>query len=296
MTRENLAKGICSSKYIYMLERGDRSPSVEMIAKIGEAMQEDLLRYIPYADCDDPVGVARIMEKINESNSHSDYLNLKALTQKAKTMEDFQRKPWSDELQYNEIFCEVYELPWSVAILEKVKEIILVNGGRVNMNDDSEGDLPNPLLKYYNLLAYYHFVAKDFDEAAWLIRHNYSRYKLLRHLPQYRESFISIGLNHLRTLAHSKSFAVMIDEAEDMIAFMRQVKSFDRLHAIHYYLSQAFYHTGRTDEAIREYARFIHAGSSGMNPVDFAVYKSSPYSNIIKETGMLKAVLMEALI
>ena len=55
LSRAELAKGICSEKYVYLIEKGKRTPSTQIMRHFCNKLKTDLFLYYEYLDCKDPI-------------------------------------------------------------------------------------------------------------------------------------------------------------------------------------------------------------------------------------------------
>lgn len=57
MSRNDIAKNICTEKYVYLIEKGQRTPSADMTRLLGDNLGIDLFEYYQYLDCINPIEV-----------------------------------------------------------------------------------------------------------------------------------------------------------------------------------------------------------------------------------------------
>ncbi len=50
MSRKELAENICSEKYLYLIEKGDRTPSSEITRLLGDKVGVDIFKYYAVYD------------------------------------------------------------------------------------------------------------------------------------------------------------------------------------------------------------------------------------------------------
>lgn len=50
LTRQELSAEICSEKYLYMIEKGDRTPSTEVMRRLEDRMGVAILKYYEYPE------------------------------------------------------------------------------------------------------------------------------------------------------------------------------------------------------------------------------------------------------
>lgn len=102
LTRADLAKDICSEKYIYLIEKEERTPSAKMLIEISDRLNTDLFAYYRYLDCENPIAVMAYINKFSHLRLTYQQKELRELTVSAKELPDFQKAPWSHEILRNE--------------------------------------------------------------------------------------------------------------------------------------------------------------------------------------------------
>lgn len=121
MSQEVLAEGICTSKYIYLIEKGDRNPSSDILSQLGEKLDTDLFDFYEYIDCEDPVAVREMFNEFLKYRGQMNLVRLLKLNHEARALPDFQRAPWSYELKVNEyMYMLLIEKKY-----EEIKELLM---------------------------------------------------------------------------------------------------------------------------------------------------------------------------
>lgn len=75
---QEVAKGICSPKYIYLIEKGDRTPSLLILSKLNKKFKFDLYTIFPFSECQDPLYYAKIHADLSQYRSFYNVAKLKA--------------------------------------------------------------------------------------------------------------------------------------------------------------------------------------------------------------------------
>jgi len=97
-----LAHGICTDKYIYLIEKGERSPSTEILRLLGNRLGVDYVVYYEYLDCLDPIRVREFMIQMKVIRKNNNQAELMEVTLEAKKIPDFNTLPWKYEVVLNE--------------------------------------------------------------------------------------------------------------------------------------------------------------------------------------------------
>lgn len=102
MPREQLSRGICTAKYLYLIEKGDRTPSNAILAKLGERMNMSFFDYYNYLECEDPIEVKKIMTEFMRYRRNFDFEKLTHYQDVADAVPDFKKIPWIFEIDFNQ--------------------------------------------------------------------------------------------------------------------------------------------------------------------------------------------------
>lgn len=108
MSRSALAVNICSEKYIFLIEKGKRTPSSIMLKQLSQRLGVDLFEYYKYLDCIDPTAVRDYMKVFHNYRMKNYTEELKKETEAAMNLPDFKNKPWSYEIQLNILSYNVF--------------------------------------------------------------------------------------------------------------------------------------------------------------------------------------------
>jgi len=90
ITQKQLAEGICTPGYIYRIEKGERTPSAELIEQISMRLGIDLVDYLSLSQYESPSFVKCIMTSIVNLRQKEEYEKLGELLDSIKNHEDFQ--------------------------------------------------------------------------------------------------------------------------------------------------------------------------------------------------------------
>lgn len=101
LSRKELCEGICTEKYAYLIERGERTPSAEVLRLMGIRLGRNLFEYIEYLDCADPMRVHALIARLNLFRNFNQLDDLRDTIREAEALPDFARRPWVYELELN---------------------------------------------------------------------------------------------------------------------------------------------------------------------------------------------------
>lgn len=109
MSRSRLAEHICSEKHIYLIEKGERSPSAVLTGLLGDKLSVDLFGFRHYLNGQDPVAVREGVECFRRYRRSKDLAALQDATERFRMLPDFQTKPWIYEVEINDLYRLAYE-------------------------------------------------------------------------------------------------------------------------------------------------------------------------------------------
>jgi transcriptional regulator with XRE-family HTH domain len=110
LSRNELCNGICSEKYLYLIEKGLRTPSAEIQRFMSNRLQHSIFDYFEYLDCRDPIRTRAVIERLDDCRYMHMFDKLGALLGEAAALEDFQHEPWIFEYELNRVFYETIGL------------------------------------------------------------------------------------------------------------------------------------------------------------------------------------------
>lgn len=260
MTRAELAEDICTDKYIYLIERGERSPSTSLLRQLSDKLKVDLFEYYKFLDCIDPVGVGQIINSLEVCQRNSDFIEIERLVKLAGGMTDFRRKPWSHILKANQIACKVF-------IDKKYEEAIVIIDSELDKVDRGHLESSFVLSLYvlqstcYQILGYLD-EAKDLSEKIYKIIRN--KYDFSSH-----DHIIVTGtLNLITYYYHTKEFAKAIAMAEDLIESQNKANSLGRIQYAFAFMAFSNYQLGNYDKAFLYFKYALFVLMSNYNPND----------------------------
>lgn len=93
LTRKELAEGICSEKYIYLIEKNERNPSAFILNDLSDRLGIDLFEYYPYLDYDNKDEIYKHRQNIERYSQSSNLIKMKEEAEQAAKLKAFQEEP-----------------------------------------------------------------------------------------------------------------------------------------------------------------------------------------------------------
>lgn len=109
ISRKELAAGLCTEKYIYLIEKGERTPSIDIISVISERLGVDLFDYYQYLECNNPIVVRETIKRFNICRRKNEYIELEKITNSVIQFPDFNLKPWIYEIELNYLTLIIFK-------------------------------------------------------------------------------------------------------------------------------------------------------------------------------------------
>lgn len=271
LTRKELAENICSEKYIYLIEKGERSPSVEIARLFSDRLGIDLFEYYYYLDCNDPISVRNYIETFNKCRRTLNFNLMNKIMEKAKNMKDFQIEPWSFEIFINKLLYD---------ILIKSKYSESVN----KINDFINKVHPKYAKSIYianlNILlsTCYQLIGKLDKAKDAITAANDIIQKKQRNL-RYKQLLISVNISMMIAFYHKEDYDRVIEIALFLEKNQVKTDSYERAHYILFFLAFAYYNKNLLKNAIKYlkkglYMVLIYKKEIDMNFIsDFDAFK-----------------------
>ena len=248
MSRKELSDGICSEKYIYMIEKGERTPSAGLARRLGDKMGVDLFIYYEYLDCEDPISVHSIIKKFNKYRRENSLKLLDEVTKEAMRLPDFKKKPWLYEIEFNYYMKKVLSDGDFLNSICKIQEIIN------NLEQDNSNYIC--IINFYVLLSTCYQMALDLENAKKTIIVANEKISGLENITRYEQVFTSVKISKIIMHYQTGELDCVIEEGLNLNKYEIETCCHERSHYTQFYLAFAFYQSGLEEKGI-EY--FINA-------------------------------------
>lgn len=267
LSRAKLAENICSEKYLYLIEKGARNPSAEIIRLLSIRLGVDLFKYMEYLDCLEPVKVQDIVSQLAAYRSSSNFEAAKALSQRAEAMVDFQSEPWIHHLQIVDGAYMVYIEGRCHDCIRYLQSILDGLGSPYSGEDY--------VASFCILLASCHLYLDDGDNALTAI--NQAERIATRGVGfKSIDTIISLGLVKIIYYTQARDLDQAIETGTELEDILLRINYHGQANLIHYFIANAYFMKGNTDEAHRWFVRCLG---------DLILYQNCTAANIIAGFG-----------
>lgn len=260
MSRADLSENICSEKYVYLIEKGERTPSADMVRQYGDRMGVDLFDHYQYLDCINPVSVRETIKKLSLCQRKTDFDAARKIMEEAAQLPDFRKKPWIYELEAN-------RLGYMVFVENKFEEAISC-ANRILQNMESKYLNSGYIVNLYILLSTCYQIRGDLVNAK---RATLAAYDIIRpkyNIEKYDQVIVSIRLNLLTLYYLSGELDKAIHEGKELIQYQYEHNSYARIHFAYAFLAFSYYKTGAYDEAFLYFGQAVYVLMAYYNPID----------------------------
>ena len=250
MSRNELSKGICSEKYIYLIEKNERTPSSEITRLLGSRLNVDLFKYYEYLDCQSPVKVCYYLKKFKRFRKENNQLELKKITKKALSLQDFKNEPWSYEISLNELTYSVLEENKVKESIVKIKKII----------DKMPSAYSNDICtwNFYLLLSISYQMDDKIKESEKVFAYLNTLIKSKSQVYRYHQVFISTMINEFFLLLEKKEYLQLINKGNYLYNYQKYMTVYERLHFTYFILAVSYYKTGQIELGVKWFRKMLY--------------------------------------
>ncbi len=250
LSRKELITDLCSEKYLYLIEKGLRTPSSELVHLIGNRLGVPLFRYYDYLSYQDPVQVRKMMDRLSFFRRTSDFEGLKDQLDKAQAQPDFHKAPLTYELEANRL---MYQMLAEGKVSETIEAI--------------EAILPRIAHKYRHetFMAYFHlllsvayFQAGQVLDAHRVIDPALSIIENKEKIESYHHIIVLIRLHTMALQLEAQDYAQVLEAGQELERLMVRINRLERINFLYYYLALAYWHLGHKDLSVSWMEKCLH--------------------------------------
>lgn len=244
MTKEALADGVCSSKYIYLIEKGERTPSLEIVRALELKLNVQFEDFIPYANCKNIYEVKMYMDKFWMLRTRTNYIELEKTLAQASELSDFRDTFWHIEIEYNQIWLLLMKEQESLKaefLILKLLDRLKVDLMKPNLDKYWNSDITYRLL---NALAVSKAISCGPSEANKIYGQFFDELSKRKNLNAFKELFISATVNYIKCLQLEERHQEANELLGTLTGFQYGQKLLDRLHLTHFLSAVSLYETG----------------------------------------------------
>jgi transcriptional regulator with XRE-family HTH domain len=277
MNRGELALDICSEKYVYLIEKGERTPSADIVNRFGERLGCDFFKFFPYLDCEDPIGVSQAINEFNLFRRKGAFPALKEASERTERIHDFQKTPWSYELIINRLCFEIFIEKKHKKALNQLEHIL---------EPEARGRIGNTALANFYVLQAIGFqltgalenAGAALDSARALLSESHHK------IERYRDISTSIKISTMTLSYLTGDFKGAIKAGKDLLAYQNEINAHERTHYAFAYLAFSYHRLGLRHEAIAHFKKLICCLLLERKPLDmFYISSEESFGQLMQD-------------
>lgn len=250
MSRNELSDNICSEKYLYLIERGDRTPSTEILRRFSIKLGTDLFDYYQFLDCIDPIKVCESINQFETYQRDADFVSLKKFSDRISVLPDFKNKPWIYEIEANKIAHMLF-------VEHKCNEAITYTEEILSKIEPKYSE-KEFVLKLYVILSTCYQIMNDVAKAKQTISTANQIVTNKRNIKSYNQRVVSLKLNTM-TLCHlCGEYDAAIEEGLWINRFQLESNTNALSNFAFYYLAFSYYKKGMRNEAFEWFEKCLY--------------------------------------
>ncbi len=249
MSRKALSDNICSDKYLYMIEKGERTPSSEITRLLGDKMGVDLFKYHIYLDCKNPVQICYYIEMFYKSRRENDLVSLVEISEEARQIPDFGKEPWIYEIELNYLMVQVLGKEDFVNSIPSIQKII------TKMEQKRLYDVC--LAFYYVLLSTCYQMARDIKSTRAIVMLANETIKGKEKIAKYVQVIVAVKINIITMHYLAGELDQVIEESLKLVQYQNEMCYHTCLHHTLFYLAYAHYQHGWEEDGIEWFQKAL---------------------------------------
>ncbi len=251
ISRRQLSDCICTEKYVYMIENGERTPSSQITRLLGDKMGVDLFKYNEYLDCADPIGVNSAIESFNKFRRENNLTSLVQATEKAIHLQDFRKEPWIYEIELNRHMIKILGEGDFLNSINIIQDTI----AKIEQNHPQNICIVN----FYVLLSICFQMARDLKSAKRVIMLANDAIEGKQKIAKYAQVVISVKINTITMHYLAGELDSVIKEGIILNEYEDEMCCHERSHHAFFYLAFAYYQSGAEEEGIEWFLKALCA-------------------------------------
>lgn len=274
LTQKELAEGICTDKYIYLIETKQRNPSVKMINKLSEKLKTDLFQYYQYLHFENPATVMEYKERFERHIQLSEIEKLKEAADEAAQLNVFQSEPLSYDIS---IINHFY-----TGITEKNRENSIHELIYILQNEELEID-PLTFINGHVALSSIYQIDGQFEEARKILLVACELVKDKTDYARYHISYTNVLISLIALLYHNESYDKLINYSKKLLTFQKKYNEYNRIYYAEFYLAAGYFQKNKLAESKNQFTRSLQLISLFENEIDSKVIRNTPiFSEMVK--------------
>ncbi len=251
LSRKELSENICCEKYLYMIEKDQRTPSATVVSLLGDKMGVDLFEYYEYLECERPIEVKGIMDRFEKYRRETELDRLACANEEAVLLDDFKREPWKYECELNRLSIKVLkDLEFTEAV-GPIQELI----------EEMEQNKSNNkcLVNFYILLSTCFQMSREIEKAKEVICLAEKAISGKEKIKKYLHIAITLSINKMTLYYYLGENDKVIEEGMKLHKYEYDTCCQSRSHHTFFYLAFAHYQKGHQEIGLEWFTKALCA-------------------------------------
>lgn len=286
LSRKKLSTDICSEKYLYMIERGDRTPSTEVMRLLSDRMGVDIFKYYEYLDCAEPIKVCSFVEEFYRCRRENNFNAILKDTEKASHLQDFHNAPWKHEITINHLMVKVFSENDSMRTIPMLSDAIA--------EIKREGVHNIVLASLYVLLSTCYQMACDIDNARKNVALACEIINGKQRMMKYVYITTVVKINKITMHYLAEEFNEVIECALALIEYEGEMRYKGYSDHASFYLAFAYFQIGQEETGIQWFYKALGMMMLNPNAVDmYYLAKYEIFNVMIQDARIAKGFVDE---
>lgn len=265
ITQEELAEGICSAKYIYLIEKEERNPSAYVLNQLSEKLFIDLFEYYQYLEFENPVAVIEHRKNIDKYIQAGDLQKLKDESLIAARSEDFKQEP----LIYDIMVIDYLHKGLLEGKTSKVINQLTSTFEKKELNID-----PLTLINGYIVLSTCYQLEEKLDKAKEVLEIAYELIENKKEFPRYHTVIINVMISLISYYYNVNEYEELEKYSKILLNFQKEYNKYSQIYYPYFLLSFAHYKKNQLVQSKRYFMEAVHSTLLFKNKTDLKIIKN----------------------
>lgn len=284
LSRNTLSNGICTEKYLYLIEKGQRTPSSEVSHLLSARLGVDLFQYYEYLDCIEPIYVHDAINKLNAYRRTTNFSESIVLIRELALHPDFQKPPYSYELEVDKLG---YRMFIKNEYVDAIEDIISLIDSIDNKYSEEEFTA-----NLYVLLSTALQNSMRLEEAKKAQNQAMSILENKEGITKYHQVIYSSRLNRMTLAYLERDYQAVINDGLWLYDFSNRTNVNDRSDFTYYCIAMGYWGAGQKEEAMLWLENCVFAMLTNYRPYDISIISSfGPFTEMIRSSKICDNIL-----
>lgn len=260
----DMSQGICSERFIYMIENNKNVPSFEIITMFSKKIGANILDYFEYIGFDKPIASKAYVDQMRLLRYKREYKMIQYSTEIIERSLDALKSPLCYEILSNRVVLEIYVNQ----DLEKAR-VLLIEGiesmteYKLDWILNNQYKLENySFINLFNYLFIYYQIVGNEEKASELLDFLMKSVEALQYRTEFNVLYISISINYYYKQIITVKSEEILEGLMNLLNFQIDCNNLNRIFLTYYLISLYYFNAQLFEESKRYFEKFVAAGTS----------------------------------